>query len=305
MNRKVLILGANGRFGRHAVTAFAAAGWHVRRFDRSRDSLPEAAEDMAVIVNGWNPPYPRWQADLPGQTQQVIAAAEQSGALLIQLANIYPYGTDAPERLAPDVPHSAQNPLGRLRTDMEAAMRASRARVLVLRAGDFIDDRASGNWFDHVLIGKLAKGKLVYPGPTDVPHAWAWLPDLARAAVSLAEQGTVPRYREICFPGYTLTGDELLAVLERVTGQSLRLRRMSWLPIRALALVWPMGRNLVEMSYLWRKPHYIDEASLREALPGFQVTPVDKAIASAVHHEVYPDESVARGHPRHVQRSTV
>ncbi|MCP4818375.1 MAG: epimerase, partial [Shimia sp.] len=42
MTKTVLILGANGRFGRNAAIAFENAGWTVRRFDRSKDTLRQA-----------------------------------------------------------------------------------------------------------------------------------------------------------------------------------------------------------------------------------------------------------------------
>ncbi|MCF6316055.1 MAG: hypothetical protein L3J30_07185 [Marinosulfonomonas sp.] len=48
--------------------------------------------------------------------------------------------------------------MGRIRTEMEAAYRDSGVRTIILRAGDFIDTQASGNWFDKVMTPKLDKG---------------------------------------------------------------------------------------------------------------------------------------------------
>ena len=57
------------------------------------------------------------------------------------------------------------------------------------------------------IAAKVKSGKFVYPGPLDRPHAWAYLPDLARAAVALAETSAdLPAYSDIPFPGYTLRG---------------------------------------------------------------------------------------------------
>ena len=72
MQKTVLILGATGRIGRHTEAAFSGAGWAVRKFNRSADDLRSAAAGADVIVNGWNPPYNRWQAELPGQTRALI-----------------------------------------------------------------------------------------------------------------------------------------------------------------------------------------------------------------------------------------
>ncbi len=303
MTGNALILGPTGRFGRHAAAAFEASGWTVTRFDRATGTLRDACRGADIIVNGWNPPYPRWQAELPGQTAELIKLAEASGARVILPGNVYPFGAAAPARLAAEVPHAATNPLGRARAEMEAAWAGSTARVLILRCGDFLDTEASGNWFDKILTARLAGGRLTYPGPTDIPHAWAYLPDVARAAVALAAQADkLPRFADIPFPGYTLTGTEMRAALEKVTGREIRLSRMSWLPLRLAAPVWPLGRHLVEMSYLWRKPHSLDGTAFRGWLPEFHDTPLEEALASAIHHQVNPDKAVAGGRARGVER---
>ena len=38
------------------------------------------------------------------------------------------------------------------------------------------------------IVKALAKGKLVYPGPLDRAHAWAYLPDLAQAFVAVTRK---------------------------------------------------------------------------------------------------------------------
>jgi nucleoside-diphosphate-sugar epimerase len=291
----VLILGATGRFGRNMAEAFGAAGWTVRRFARGKDDLTAAARGADVIVNGWNPPYPRWQAELPGLTRQVIAAAEASGASVIVPGNVYVFGAEAPERFAEDTPHAARNRLGRLRVEMEEAYRASTAQVIVLRAGDFLDTGATGNWFDRVLAKDVGKGRFVYPGRTDVPHAWAFLPDMARAAVALAEKrGDLGPFEEVPFPGYTLTGAELHGAVERVMDRSLALKPMNWLPLRIARPFWPMAGGLLEMRYLWDKPHHLDGTKFARLLPGFEPTPVETALRAALQAEVDPDHVMAQ-----------
>jgi nucleoside-diphosphate-sugar epimerase len=288
MQKTALILGANGRFGRAAAEAFWNAGWRVRTFDRATDRLPDAAHGADVIVNGWNPPYPRWAAELPGLTEQVIAAARSSGATLIQAANVYVYGSGAPVVLTEDTPHAATNPLGRLRIEMEDRLRASGLPVVLLRAGDFIDTEASGNWFDRVLLGKLAKGRLVYPGDLDAAHAWAFLPDLARAAVALAERGAPEGFEEVLYPGHTLTGRELLAHVRVAAGRDVRLAPFAWWQLRLARPVWPMAGGLLEMRYLWSMPHRLYAAGFDRRVPGFRPTPAEEAVAAAVRAVMRP-----------------
>lgn len=282
MNRTVLVLGASGRFGRHACEAFDAAGWAVRRFDRARDDLDQAARGAGVIVNAWNPPYPDWARLVPGLNARVIAAARKADATMILPGNVYVFGADTPGPWSEVTPHRATNPLGRIRIAMEAACRDSGVRTIVLRAGDYLDTAASGNWFDRVMAKDLHKGRFTYPGNPGIDHAWAFLPDVARAAVALAECGDrLPVFADIPFAGYTISGAGMAKMLKRATGRPLHLRRMSWLPLHLARPVWPMARCLVEMRYLWDTPHRLDGARLRALLPEFGVTPPETALAAA------------------------
>lgn len=283
MSGTVLILGASGRFGRACDVAFAKAGWQVQRFDRKRDNLRMAAQGVDVIVNGWNPLYPDWATQVPALHDQVIEAAKSSGATVILPGNVYVFGARTPSPWNSASPHQAENPLGQSRIRMEEAYRASGVQVILLRAGDFIDTSASGNWFDAVLTKRLARGRFTWPGDPDIPHAWAWLPDLARAAVGLAERrAQLPAWSDIPFPGYTLSGREMAAALNQVLAREVQLRRMSWLPLQLLRPVLPMARCLLEMRYLWDTPHSLAGDEFSQVLPGFQATPVQDALARAM-----------------------
>lgn len=283
MNQTVLILGATGRFGRSAATAFRNAGWTIRGFHRDKDDLLTSATGADVIVMAWNPPYPDWEKAVQPLHAKVIEVAGKTGSTVIVPANVYVFGAETPAPWGPDVPHQASNPLGRVRTRMEDAYRRSGVRTILLRAGDFIDTRASGNWFDQVLTKSLSKGVLTYPGRPDIPHAWAYLPDLCAAAVSLAEKrDTLPRFADIAFAGYTLSGQDMAASLDRVLPQKVRLKQMSWLPLQLARLVWPMARSLLEMRYLWDTPHWLNNEGFNAFLPEFRPTPVDQALANAV-----------------------
>ncbi len=283
MPQSVLILGATGRFGRNVALAFRNAGWAIRSFDRTRDTLEQAARGVDVIVNGWNPPYFDWARLVPGLHQQVIKVAEKTGATVLVPGNVYVFGPDAPGPWYGGTPHGARNPLGRVRVEMEEAYRCSTARTIILRAGDFIDTCASGNWFDQIMTKNLAKGRLVYPGNPDIPHAWAYLPDLARAAVLLAgKRHDLPRFCDVPFEGYTLTGSQIAHALSKVTGQDISVKPMHWWPLHLARPFWRMAPHLIEMRYLWQVPHQLDGTYLTELLGAVPQTDLDVALCSAI-----------------------
>lgn len=295
MSQSVLILGATGRMGRHTALAFDAAGWRVRRFRRG-DDLTAAAMGVDVIVNAWNPPYSKWRAEVPGLTCAVIAAAKASGAAVILPGNVYVYGPDMPEVIGPGVPHRAEHPLGRIRREMEESYRASGVRTIVLRAGDFIDDAASGNWFDMVIAKRVARGVLTYPGRSDIPHAWAWLPDVARAVVGLAERReSLPGFTDLAFAGTTLTGTDLARACAKAIGRPVRVKRMGYLQLHLARPFWPEAKHLLEMRYLWTTPHRLDGTELDRLLPDRQETPLALVLARALQLDIQPDQPVTRG----------
>ena len=287
MKPTVLILGATGRFGRAAGQAFSDAGWDVARFERQSGDLKLAARSADVIVSAWNPKYPDWAAQVQPLHDQVIAAAKTAGATVIVPGNVYVFGPDAGQPWGAQTPHRAQNPLGQIRSAMEQAYRQSGVQTIVLRAGDFIDTSPSGNWFDAVMTKHLAKGRFVYPGPRNVAHAWAYLPDLARVAVQLAQiRSELPTFTDVSFPGYTMTGTEIAAALNRVVSHPVTLKQMSWVPLQLLKPVWPMARCLLEMRYLWGLVHQLDGADLKRYLPEFETTPIEQALANAIPQEM-------------------
>jgi nucleoside-diphosphate-sugar epimerase len=193
------------------------------------------------------------------------------------------YGPDAPADLRAETPHLAKAPLGRLKAEAAAAYCDADLPVTVLRGGDFFDTRASGNWFNKVLAAKARRGRLTYPGALDRPHAWAFLPDMARAAVALAEQrGRLPRHHEVLFPGYTLTGAGLAQVVGDALQRQVTPRGFSWWQIQAARPFWPDAKHLIEMRYLWDTPHRVDPAGFDALLPAFQPTPLPEAVQAAL-----------------------
>ncbi|WP_299045411.1 NAD-dependent epimerase/dehydratase family protein [uncultured Tateyamaria sp.] len=292
----VIVLGAKGRVGRAAARAFAEAGWSVTRAGRGIDgpgSVQVDATDRAavtracagadVIVNAVNPPYHHWVQTVPKVTEAVIAAARAHGATVMIPGNIYNYGHSLPPVLREDTPWVANTRKGGIRIRMERAYRDSGVRTIVLRSGDYFEAAQTGDWFGSYITAKLGQGKVTYPGPRDQVHAWAYLPDVGRAMAALADlRSTFDTFEEFNFDGYALTGDDLIALIEQAVGRPLRVTPFPWFAVRMMGLWSPLMREVLEMRYLWQRPHAVDGTKLNGVLPAFRSTPVDRAIAASV-----------------------
>jgi nucleoside-diphosphate-sugar epimerase len=293
MTKRVLVLGGSGRFGRHATQAFEAAGWHVRQFNRNQDDLEVAMQGANVVVMGWNPPgYHLWERQLVALHTQVAEAARKAGATVLLPGNVYTFGPDAPSPWTAETPHLARNPLGRLRIAAEDAYRAAGTRTIILRCGDFIDGENSGNWFESHIAKSAHKGFIRYPGDPTVPHAWAYLPDAARAAVALCEQrDRLNRFEDVPFSGYTLSGEDLAAAISRAIGIKVTTRSFNWGLMRLLRPFVPVIGGLFEMRYLWSLPHELDGQRLAALLPDFKPTKIEDALSAALAHQSRPGEA--------------
>ncbi|MEL7367607.1 MAG: NAD(P)H-binding protein [Myxococcota bacterium] len=297
---RVLVLGARGRMGRWAVHAFRAAGWTVKGFIRkttaSIDETVEciqgdalnpadvrnASRDIDIIVNALNQPYELWASTLPQLTNSVIEAAKSTGATVVLPGNVYNYGISMPPKLKEDTPHRPSTRKGQLREDMEQKYRNSGVQTLILRAGDFIEPNRTGNWFDTYISPNIHDGVLTYPGPTNIAHAWAYLPDVARAMVELANiRKTLPTFESVGFPGHTISGEQLRYEAIDLLDRPVRIKSFPWWLLAVIAPFRPRIREVLEMRYLWNIPHEIDGTRFRQLRPTFESTPMKVMLRNA------------------------
>lgn len=282
MPQTVLILGASGLFGSHAATAFQDAGWTVRRYTRGTD-MARAAMGADVIVNALNPPkYHNWAKLIPQITADVIAAAKASGATVLVAGNVYVYGS-APGPWGPDTPHLPNTRKGRIRATMEAsyAQAATKGvRTIILRGGDYMAEKDPRTIFNMITLKLLAKGRITAMGTPAARRAYAYLPDMARAAVGLANiRDTLPAFADVPFAGHDFSIVDLAAEITAQTAKPLRIKQFNWLQIRLLAPFWELARELLEMRYLYSLPHSLAPELMARLLPDFQPTPLRDVVA--------------------------
>jgi nucleoside-diphosphate-sugar epimerase len=311
----VLILGARGRFGLAAARAFAQAGWQViaqLRPGATGPAIPgvlwlaaepgdtagltAAAHGATVVVQGLSPVYTHkaWRRDLPGLTQAAIDVTRALGALLMLPASVYNFGETMPALLREDTAQAASTFKGRMRMDSEAQVRAAtqdgRMKAVVIRGGDFFGS-GTGSWLDEVMVKDIRRGQLTYPGPMNVPTAWAYLPDMARSFVAVAgRRHSLPAFGMFHFAGYQLTGQDWADALADIAwecgwlpaGGQLRTRSLSWGLMRTLGLVMPQIAALCEMRYQWYTPHALVNTRMAALAGAEPHTPFPQALRTAL-----------------------
>jgi nucleoside-diphosphate-sugar epimerase len=306
MTSRILILGAAGRLGFAAAHAFRDAGWMVTSLVRpgavrralqgteivelqalDHDAVAKAAEGADIILHALNPPYIDWVKQALPLAYSAINAAEKVGATVIFPGNLYNYGSPIPPVIDETTPMRASAHKGRIRIAIEDRMQEAAeehgVRTIIVRAGDFFGGGGRGSWLDLVIAKDITKLKLVYPGPLDLMHEWAYVPDLTATLVRLAAiRETLKPFETFGFPGHAVTGREFTSALAQAVRNRLRVKYMSWWLIHALSPFMALPRELAEVHYLWKQPHRIDGGKLKAAIGDIPHTPLDVAALRAI-----------------------
>jgi nucleoside-diphosphate-sugar epimerase len=303
---RILVLGAAGRLGAASAAAFRKAGWTVTSLVRpgaaarapkgtevlevsalDHVAVAEAARGADVVLHALNPPYTDWARLALPLAYSAITAAETAGATLMFPGNLYNYGSPLPPVIDETTPMRPTSRKGQLRAAIEERMAEAAdrgTRTIILRAGDFVGG-GRGAWLDLVIAKEIGSGRLTYPGPLDLVHEWAYVPDLAATLVRLAAvREKLAPFETFGFAGHAVTGHELTQAIAKARERTFEVKRMTWWLIHALRPFVALPRELSEIAYLWHEPHRIAGDKLKAAIGEVPHTPLDVAVRRALEH---------------------
>jgi nucleoside-diphosphate-sugar epimerase len=247
-----------------------------------------AAEGAAVVYNTVNPMrYDQWETLLPPLWRSIRNAAARAHALLVVLDNLYMYGVPETGIVNDQTPVRPQSRKGELRARLANELMEAQAhgvlRVSIGRASDFFGAHASRSTTFHPLFFKrlAAGGASPVLGDPDVPHAHAYIPDVAEALLLLGSRSvhsTEPWLLPTTWNG-TVRG--LFGVFGRIAGRSVK-------PWRVPEWLWPVAsvfrgelRAIPEMLPSWNAPLVVDDSRFRSVF-GVSATPVEQAVTEAL-----------------------
>jgi nucleoside-diphosphate-sugar epimerase len=305
MTGRIVVLGGVGLFGRAAAEAFKSAGWQVASLvrgssaagaapgteiievdARDSESVIAATSGADVVLNALNVPYTDWARLALALADTAIAAARENGATLVFPGNLYNYGAGMRARIDETAPMHPTSRKGVIRVAVETRLREAAEgglRTIVLRAGDYFGGEGRGSWFDRMIVKGIAAGRLTYPGPLDIVHEWAYLPDLAQALVRLVDgRERLAPFTTLGFAGHAVTGREFVGAISRACRRGFKIDFVPWWLLRTMGVVVPVFRELSDVSYLWSIPHAIDGTTLTDIIGDIPHTPLDRAISASL-----------------------
>jgi nucleoside-diphosphate-sugar epimerase len=304
-----LVIGVTGSIGRAVAEVLLRRGWQVRVLHRDpakaapstglavqwvqgdamhMKDVVEAARGTKLIVHAANPPkYRNWRGLALPMLDNTIEAAKIADARILMPGTVYNFGAQAPRVVDENSPHVPTTRKGQVRVEMESKLQQASlqgVRSIVVRAGDFFGPGAGNSWLTQGMVRSRNPSQSVfYPGPANVGHAWAYVPDLAETMVRLAEsEGPMNPYEVFHFRGHWFErGAEIVerACLARGTRHQ-QIKPFPWWAVKVASPFIDVCREMLEMRYLWQTPLRLDNAKLRRLLGAEVHTPVDAALAA-------------------------
>lgn len=278
---RALVLGASGGMGYSIVRELLDRGIQVKAFARTKEKLEKlygkdqnvtiitgdifqvedlkrAADNVDVIFQSANIPYPEWEEKLELFMRNILIAARENGAKLAVVDNIYAYGRSGGKMVTEEFPKNPHTKKGRIRLNVENVIKQSSVDALIAHFPDFYGPNAESTLL-HYTIDNIVKGKRAgFVGNQEIKREFIFTPDGAKAIVNLAfDEGSYGQNWNI--PAYgTVSGKELVEMIREITGYNKGVSTISKNMIRFLGLFNPMMREAVEMFYLNEEPVVLD-----------------------------------------------
>jgi nucleoside-diphosphate-sugar epimerase len=226
-----------------------------------------------------------WRKDWPVVMSNLVAACEASGARCVFIDNLYMYGPqDAPLREGMTLTGYGAKPSARSEVTRlwMAAGQAGRIRMTALRCPDFYGPGVEQSHLGSAAFGALANGKsaALLANP-DMPHDFAYIPDVARAAVTLLDapdDAYGQAWHMPCAP--TTTPREILKLGAQALQTPLKITALPIALLPVIGLFSGFMRELVEMRFQWDRPYRVD-ANKFAARFWSDVTPFEIGAAAA------------------------
>ncbi len=249
------------------------------------EARTSAVQGASVIFNCLNPPYTKWPELFPTMQQAAIVAAEDSGAKLVVVENLYGYGrVDGP--MTEQTPLMATTKKGQVRARMtEALMDAhqkGQIRVTIARGSDYFGPHGLNSAMgSRVFYPMLAGKKVSVLGDPDVPHTYTYVDDFATALVTLSEKDEALGEVWHVPNAETLTTRQFLEVAFEEVGVEPRIGRTPNVVLRLAGMFVGDIREVVEMLYEFEEPFVVDSSKFTRTF-GIEGTPIREALRATI-----------------------
>ncbi len=223
-----------------------------------------------------------WRTAWPTTMRNVVEACAAVGARVVFIDNLYQLGPQtAPRREDMPLTRRGGKP-GVLVAATRIWMGATdRVRFAALRCSDFYGPGVDVSHLGLLALGELAKGKAAQlVVPPDIPHDFAYAPDIARAAVLLLDAPD-DAYGQVwnmpCAP--TRTPREIIKLAAAAIGRPPKILAIPFGLLPLLGLFSRFMKEVVDVGFTWTGPYHVDGSKFARR---FDFTPTTFELGAAV-----------------------
>jgi nucleoside-diphosphate-sugar epimerase len=240
----------------------------------------EAAQGAAVIYQALNPPYHQWHEFFPGLQAGAMAAAKSTGARYVSIENLYMYDSSQP--INEDSPQNPKAKKGELRKKMGEEVMAAHQRgeiqASALRSSDYYGPGVEGSAMGELVFGNLAaEKKAQLGGPDKMPHSWAYIEDVGKAAAILGTRDEALGKVWIAPHAAPVTQGDMVRMAAAELGTEPKFTVMGTFMMWMGGLFIPEAKASVEMMYEFNAPFIVDSGKFEKTFE-MKATPIQTGI---------------------------
>lgn len=253
------------------------------------DSTMRACANMNNVVCCLGVPYDSalWQRVWHSAMANLLSACAASGSRFVFADSLYMYGPQT-QRLTEKTPLTDYGRKPRIRAEItrmwRAAHEAGRVRAVAVRASDFYGPDVPTSVISAFGVARLLAGKAaLVPYSPDFPHDFTYVPDFARALVTLMDAPDDAYGQAWHVPNAPTR--TLREVLKLAAARIQVPARIQVLP-RAFAILLGLFRRdlreLTEMRFQWDRPYLVDTSKFAERF-WHNATPFEDGLDATIH----------------------
>jgi nucleoside-diphosphate-sugar epimerase len=245
----------------------------------------DVAQGAVVVYQALNPPYDRWQELFPPLQRSAMESARSARARYVSIDNLYGYGPVSGP-VTERTPQQPNTKKGRLRAAMTRevldAHERGEMKAAVLQSSDYYGPGVTMSQFGERTFGPMLAGKAAdVSGSAELPHSYAYIEDVGRAAAVLGTREEA--LGRVWFAPHAPAATQRAMVEEacRQLGVTPRIRVISPLMMRLAGLFVPAARESVEMLYQFMESWVVSSDAIESAF-GLKPTPIEEGLRRTV-----------------------
>jgi nucleoside-diphosphate-sugar epimerase len=245
----------------------------------------DAARGADVVYQALNPPYHKWAELFPPLQLAALEAARAAGARYVSIDNLYGYGRVS-GTLTEDAALNPNTRKGRLRAAMTREVLDAHARgdvrAAILQSSDYYGPSVRLSQFGERTFRPMLAGKPAdVTGWPDLPHSYAYIEDVGRAAAVLGTRDEALGRVWFAPHAPALTQRAMIEEASRQLGMKPRIRVIGPMMMRMAGLFVPAARESVEMLYQYTAPWVVSSAAIESAF-GLTPTPATEGLRRTI-----------------------